>query len=498
MILERYREVIDDWPAFHEANRTPEPVAFRSRATLMDAGTLRLRLQAGGFVVEPIEGVADYFRVVSGPGSVAQTVEHWLGFLHVQQAVMALPSLALAPLPGERVLDLCAAPGGKTAHLSELMQERGPLVAVDPKEKRIRGLLGNLYRLGCMNVVVIAGDGRQLPTGALFDRVLVDAPCSGEGNYRRQKGRFRSGSRSFTAHVTELQEALLRRAIALTRPGGTVVYSTCTYAPEENEAVLDRVLRDAPVVMERIPLDTTHAPGLTEWEGHRFDPQLQHAWRVYPHHLDSGGLFMARLRKEGSSDSSAAGGVPPTRESDGWSTIPRGFFGEDEDDANGRIEQSVGEMGQRFGLGPSTLGGVRWMVRGKHIWSHTAGEWPIPRWDHHPGSRWRVISVGLRALRSGPGAGETPSSDFLTRWGGRIPPEYRFDVDDTALVRLLEGVPLPTRGLPSGPVPLAWDGLVLGRAVVTAKGLLHELGRSHAERLSALLAPEATDLEDEA
>jgi NOL1/NOP2/sun family putative RNA methylase len=486
--------VVDDWQAFQEANRTPEPVAFRSRSALMDAGKLQLRLQASGFVTEPVQGVPDYFNVVSGPGSVAQTVEHWLGFLHVQQAVMALPSLALAPLPGERVLDLCAAPGGKTAHLSELMHERGPLVAVDPKEKRMRGLLGNLYRLGCMNVVVIAGDGRRLPAGALFDRVLVDAPCSGEGNYRRHKGRFRSASHGFTRHVTELQEALLRRAIALTRPGGTIVYSTCTYAPEENEAVLDRVLRDTPVIMERIPLDSTHAPGLTEWEGHRFDPQLQHAYRVYPHHMDSGGLFMARMRKEGSSDSSPVQSVAPPSESDGWSTIPRGFFGEKEDDANRRIERSVRDIGQRFGIGPSTLDEVRWMVRGKHIWSHTAGAWPVLRWLAEPDRRWRVISVGLRALRSGPGTGETPSSDFLTRWGGRIPPEYRFDVDAAGLLQLLDGRPLPTAGLPPGPVPLAWDGLVLGRAVVTAKGLLHELGRSHAQRLSALLRSPITDV----
>jgi len=491
MILERYRPIIADWTAFQSANRTPEPIAFRVRSALVDAGDLRSRLHDAGFTLDPVEGVGGYFRVLSGPGSVAQTVEHWLGFLHVQQAVMALPSLALAPLPGERVLDLCAAPGGKTAHLSELMRERGPLVAVDRKEKRIRGLLGNLYRLGCTNVVVIAGDGRWLPTGALFDRVLVDAPCSGEGNFRRKLGRVRSGSRGFTTHVTSLQEALLRRAIAVTRPGGTVVYSTCTYAPEENEAILDRVLRDAPVVMEQIPLDLPHASGITEWLGHRFHPDVEQAWRVYPNHLDSGGLFMARLRRLGPHPRPRAAGEDASSEQSGWSAIPCAFFGEDESDARVRIERAVLELDKRLGLSASALDTVGWMVRGRHIWAQTAGSWPIPTWQDDPGAsaRWRVVSVGLRALKAGPGPRETPSSDFLTRWGRWIPSDKCVNVDATRLLRLLDGERLPTGGAPNGPVPLAWDGMVLGRGVMTANGLMHELGRAHAARLVALLRP---------
>ena len=102
--------------------------------------------------------------------------------------------------------------------------------------------------------------------------MLVDAPCSGEGNVRRQRGRLSRRSASFQAHIGELQESLLRRAIAAARPGGVIVYSTCTFAPEENEAVVSRVLADAPVEIESIELDAPHSEGLDRWDDEQFDP----------------------------------------------------------------------------------------------------------------------------------------------------------------------------------------------------------------------------------
>ena len=268
MTLERYRPLVGEWERFLAAHRSPEPVTLRVRSGRISTAALTDRLGRAGFRVEPVAGLDAYLRLAPGAGPVAQTVEHWLGLFHVQQAVMALPTLALGVSAGERVLDLCAAPGGKTTHLAELMGETGPLIAVEPKEKRIRGLLGNIYRLGYRNVIVVAGDGRTLPEGVSFDRVLVDAPCSGEGNYRRRAGRLPPRTAEFSRYVTRVQEALLRHAVRLTKPGGTIVYATCTYAPEENEAVVDRVLRDAPVTVAEIPLGLPHSPGLTAWAGH--------------------------------------------------------------------------------------------------------------------------------------------------------------------------------------------------------------------------------------
>ena len=490
MSFDRYRDIIPDWPAFRSAVSTPERPTLRVRVGTTDREALAARLQDQGFRLLAIEGLADFFRVDDGPDSVAQTLEHWLGLFHVQQAVMAIPSLALSPRPGEAVLDLCAAPGGKTAHLAELMADRGPLVAVDPKEKRLRGLLGNLYRLGHPNVLVVAADGRTLPEGASFDRVLVDAPCSAEGNVRRQGGRSPNRTPGFVRHVTSLQETLLRRGIRLTRPGGLAVYSTCTFAPEENEAVLDRVIRSEPVRIEKIPLSLPHDPGLDEWDGSTFHPDVRKAWRVYPHHLDSGGLFVARLRRL----SDEGGAVPPLEETPsaplpGWSPVPAAFPGESEADADARLRNARSELRDRYGLPASLLDSLGWIVRKENIWAHTAGHWPVDAWSE-PGreGRWRVVSLGIRALRRGAHGHETPSSHFLSRWGDALAPERRVELPPEALRRLLDGEHLPAGDLPTGPVALVWEGIVVGRGMVGRRGLSHEIARAYAERLRTILA----------
>ncbi len=478
-----------DWGAFSDAHRRPEPTALRIRSGRIDPGELLSRLRERGFHLGPVPEVSGYYRVRAGPSSVAQTPEHWLGLFHVQQAVMGLPSLALAPQPGERVLDLCAAPGGKTAHLAELMSDQGPLVALDPKEKRLRALLGNLYRLAHPNVLVIAGDGRTLPDTARFDRVLVDAPCSAEGNYRRRNGRIVPRKSSFVAHITALQETLLRRAIRLTRPGGTIVYSTCTYAPEENEGVLHRVLQDAPVRTEPIRLEAPHARGITEWKAQRFHPGVTHAWRVYPHHLDSGGLFMARLhRLEDVDEEESEGGA-------GWSPVPAAFPGEDPTAALTRIDEALAQLRSRFGMSPEILDELGWMVRKENIWVHTAKRWPVASWNDAAGGGkpdapkdWRVVALGLRGLRRGPGNWETPTNHFLARWGLHLSQERRISLRAEELGALLNGSTLPAEGRPPGPVALVWEGRVIGRGIVGRKGLTHQIAGAYVERLRAILS----------
>ncbi len=507
--LFRYREVVDDWQAFLQANHAPEPTSLRIRRTLTDPADVTLRLERQGFRLTPVPGLADYLQVETGPHSVAQTLEHWTGLVHIQQSVMALPSLALAPRPGDRVLDLCAAPGGKTAHLAELMGERGPLVAVDPKEKRLRGLMSNIFRLGCTNVLVVAADGRELPGGALFDAVLVDAPCSAEGNYRKQGGRLPDRTREFQVYVTGIQDALLRRGIELTRPGGSVVYSTCTFAPEENELVVQRILDSCPVILEEIDLNLPHQPGLTRWDGVELSPELAKTWRVYPHHLDSGGLFMARFRKVSGSrvhpvSSSTPGPRPtsepahPSRQEDtgrtesAWSPVPPAFPDEDQVAATARIEGAVRLLTEEYGISPKALEAFGWMVRKDNIWVQTAGEWPVERWRDHGG--WRVVSLGLRAFRAAGSGKETPSNHLLGRLASHLPtpedpragPRHR-TLSDGELRHLLEGGALEDPTLPPGPVVLHHDGTLLGRGMVGRGGLRHEIPTAQARRLGAIL-----------
>ena len=495
--LSRYRSFIDDWGAFTAAAARPEPTVFRVRKGRVEEGELVDRLQRQGFRVSPVDGLAGFLRVDEEPFPISATLEHWNGLLYVQQASTGVAPPELAAAPGERVLDLCAAPGGKTTHLAELMDGRGCLVASEIDERRIRGLLGNVYRLCHTSILTVASDGRDFPEGPLYDRVLVDAPCSGEGTLRRRSGDVPNQSESFLAYVRGVQRALLAKAVRLCRPGGTILYVTCTFSPEENEAVVSDVLGSGAVELEPVRLAVPHAPGLTSFEGAEYDPRLEGAARIYPHHLDSGGLFLARLRRlEGEAPSSApsagpehgrARGAEPRLSDAGWSPVPAAFpdgtMAQD-DDADARIRRVLPEIAARYGIPVEVLDGWRWIVRGGRIWLHTLDEWPLEAWAE---DSWRPISVGVRAIELDSRGRPRPTNDFLRLAGSHVC-RARTDLDGARLGRLLDGRAEAVEDELLGPVALALDGSVLGRGMLTGAGLVSEIPKARAADLRRVIS----------
>ena len=480
--LERYSSVIPDWPAFLEVASRPEPTVFRVRTGRISPDAVRVRLEEQGYRVRPLDGMPSFFQVEDGPRPVSFTLEHWAGLLYVQQASTGVAAPALAPEPGERVLDLCSAPGGKTTHAADLMDDRGTLVAADVSEGRIRGLLGNVYRLGHPNIMVVAADGRDFPEEASFDRVLVDAPCSGEGTLRRRGGQPPDQSRRFLDYVTRIQEVLLRKAIRITRPGGTILYVTCTFAPEENEAVVSRVLQDAPVELEPLTLPVAHAPGLTAFGDLRFDPRLEGAARVYPHHLDSGGLFLARLRKL---DDGAA------VNHEAWGPVPTVFpdDGMEAQAAETLVARGLESFHGHFGVDPSTFDGLSWLARGGRLWLHALTEWPVAGWT--PADAWRVVSTGFRAMEFDTQGPARPTNDALQWLGARIRAR-RVDLSDEQVLRVLGGDPLPWADQLEGLQALFHHGLVAGRGVPTKDGIRSEVSKAQAKDLRAIIERKET------
>jgi len=466
-----------------EAAERPEPTVFRVRAGRVDEGELLDRLAHRGFRVRPVPGLAGFHQVESAPYPLSLTLEHWAGLVYVQQASTGVAAPQLGAAPGERVLDMCAAPGGKTSHLAELMGDRGCLVAAEVDDRRIRGLLGNLYRLCHPNVLCVRSDGRDFPEGALFDRVLVDAPCSGEGTLRRRSGEAPNPSESFRGHVTRVQRALLRRAVRLCRPGGTILYVTCTFSPLENEAVVSDVLSDGEADLEPLALETPHEPGLTRFEGETYDARLSGAARIYPYHLDSGGLFLAKLRRLGPAPAE-------TERRTGWRSVPFFFPGESasEDGVRDRMSAALRGMSERYGLTPNEVDRWRWTVRGGKAWLHTVEEWPLPSW---PEGSWRPVSIGVRAIEFDSRERPRPTNDFLRIVGsdirsGRVEPTHR------ELMRLLAGDRVAGEATPPGPVAIGFEGLVLGRGMAGADGIVSEIPKARAADLRRILseAPE--------
>lgn len=304
--LERYRPLVDDWNAFTAALRRPLPIAVWTNGPRIAPERLAELLEREGAAPEAIGWCPGAFRL--GPDATpGRGLLGSAGVYHVQEEVSLLPVELLDPRPGERVLDLCAAPGGKTARVAVAMGNRGTVVANDVDWRRLVAVGKNLDRLGLANVVATSWDGARFPEEAgTFDRVLADVPCTCEGTSRKNPGVLAWGGEEERRRTAGVQRAILRRAVRLCRPGGRIVYSTCTYAPEENEAVVDAVLRQegessaasVRLVESRVEGFST-APGLTVWEGRELDPSIGRALRVWPHLHDTGGFFVAVLEKGG-------------------------------------------------------------------------------------------------------------------------------------------------------------------------------------------------------
>ncbi|QDU89941.1 Ribosomal RNA small subunit methyltransferase F [Pirellulimonas nuda] len=224
------------------------------------------------------------------------------GAVYVQSLSSMLAPLALGVQPGEEVLDLCAAPGGKTLHLAAALRGEGYLAAVEAVRGRFFKLKDNLARCGAEGLVrLFQADGRDVgrKTPGRFDAVLLDAPCSSETRVDlRQSDALGYWSEKKIAESARKQKALLRSAIDATRPGGRVLYCTCTFAPEENELVVAHVLRrlKGKVGLEPIALPIANqAPGLTHWRGKELPAELAHTARVLPTDKMTG-FFLALLR----------------------------------------------------------------------------------------------------------------------------------------------------------------------------------------------------------
>lgn len=301
-LFARYGEIIPDFPAFLDAHGRPAPPHGRVNTLKATPGDVIGALAVDGWEAEPEPWCPVLLRLRAAEGgaggpALGTTLSHALGHLYLQSASSAVSALSVGALPGERALDLCAAPGSKTTFLAQAMEDRGCVVANEPSAQRMKSLLANLERLGVTSAVVTGYSGQNFPQRHCFHRVLVDAPCSGEGTWRGGETRPRRVKSGFREYLARQQGALLRRGYEVLEAGGTLVYSTCTYAPEENEGVVGPFLEETGARVEPLHVDIPAEPGLTEWEGRRFPPELRLARRLYPHRFDSEGFFVVRLAK---------------------------------------------------------------------------------------------------------------------------------------------------------------------------------------------------------
>ena len=296
----RCARIVPDMDEFLAAMTRPVPTTIRVNTLKTCRAELLERL--ADLAPEPLPWSDLAFRLGDG-AAIGRRLEHFAGLVYVQDAASMVPPLLLGPEPGETVLDIAAAPGSKTTQLAAMMANRGLLVANDFSRGRVRGLIGNIDRAGCLNVCVCRMDGIKLARDleGVCDRVLVDAPCTCEGIMRRTASVLDRWSLDSIAKFSRLQKGLIVAGYRALRPGGLMVYSTCTVAPEENEVVVAYLLErfpEAEVLPAALP-GFVMRPGLAAWDGAAFPAALADTRRILPQDNDTEAFFAALVRKPG-------------------------------------------------------------------------------------------------------------------------------------------------------------------------------------------------------
>jgi len=237
------------------------------------------------------------------PGELGRSLEHQLGYYYVQEIASMLPILALDPKPNETFLDLCSSPGSKTTQAAAKMQNTGTIIANEVSFGRIQILASNLQRCGVSNAIITKKDGISLcqnfkKENIKFDKILVDAPCSGEGTIRSSSKTLIIWNIKMIKSLSKLQKALLSSAIEILKTNGEIVYSTCTHAPEENEEVIDFVLKkfdNIKIVKAELPIKTRK--GIINWDNKKYSENVKLSNRIYPQDNNTEGFFIAKFKK---------------------------------------------------------------------------------------------------------------------------------------------------------------------------------------------------------
>jgi len=296
----QYKEFVTDWTGFVSACTTPLPVTIWVNQARITPGDLYQWLCELNFDLRERSELQGCYEV-RNPEGLGRSFPYMMGLFHIQELVSILPADLLARFPVNSVLDLCAAPGNKSARMAHLLSQDASVVANDISLGRLRILRRLVERLGLINVCITNHNASNFPNQTVeFDAVLADVPCSCEGTVRKQPSILHSKPSNQYSGLPKVQLAILLRAMKLVKAGGVVVYATCTFSPEENESVVDQAMKCNEESFEILPcedLGFINSPGILRWKDKEFKKSIRNCVRIWPHTNNTGGFFIAVLKK---------------------------------------------------------------------------------------------------------------------------------------------------------------------------------------------------------
>jgi len=295
-IVERYASIVDNVQSFSETINRPLKQSFRINSLKGDSEKILSNLKKYDEDIISTNWYKNGFTTKLE--NLGSSIEHFTGQIYIQELTSMMPALVIPDInESKRIIDCCAAPGSKTTQIAEMMQNKGEIIANDNKHSRLKALRGNLDRLGITNTTVTLRDFRSFPNTEA-DIYFVDAPCSSEGTIRKKNTIRRNLKEKDYNRFSKTQKGILERTCEMAKKGDQIIYSTCTFAPEENEKVVDSILQKHSVKLKKVHIkNLTIGKGIDYWRGETYDKEIEKCGRIWPHHNDTDGFFIARIEK---------------------------------------------------------------------------------------------------------------------------------------------------------------------------------------------------------
>lgn len=309
LFLERMQKLLDreNYENYLKILKELPVKSIRCNKIKISPQKLKKRLeQLGWKISQPWKGYPEVMIVENDlqPGELGRSLEHTLGYFYIQELASMLPIIALKTKSNESFLDLCSAPGSKTTQAASEMQNTGSIIANEVSIGRLRILASNLEKNGVTNTIITKKEGVALckkfqKQNTQFDKILVDAPCSGEGTLRSSMKTYSMWNINGIKKLSKIQKQLAESAFELLKPEGEMIYSTCTHAPEENEEVVNYLLKkyndQIQILDVELPIKTKK--GITSWEDKQFTKDVERCARVYPQDNNTEGFFVSKFRR---------------------------------------------------------------------------------------------------------------------------------------------------------------------------------------------------------